>query len=78
MPKETFFNLNEEKQENVMRASINEFSKQGFEKGNIGDIAKAAGVSRAACISTLKIKENCFYIPLSGLLKWYQKNIKNI
>jgi AcrR family transcriptional regulator len=77
MPKETFFNLNEEKQESVMRAAINEFSKQGFEKGNIGDIAKSAGVSKGSMYQYFENKKELFLYSvrwtLDLLTKKYQK-----
>ncbi len=60
MPKETFFNLNEEKQEKVMRAAISEFIKHGFEKGNIGDIAKNAGVAKGSMYQYFENKRELF------------------
>lgn len=60
MPKETFFNLSEEKQENVMRAAISEFVKHGFEKGNIGDIAKKAGVAKGSMYQYFENKKELF------------------
>ncbi|MCX7747797.1 MAG: TetR/AcrR family transcriptional regulator [Clostridia bacterium] len=60
MPKETFFNLNEEKQEKVMRAAISEFLKHGFEKGNIGDIAKNAGVAKGSMYQYFENKKELF------------------
>jgi AcrR family transcriptional regulator len=60
MPKETFFNLNEEKQEKVMRSAISEFLKHGFEKGNIGDIAKNAGVAKGSIYQYFENKRELF------------------
>ncbi len=60
MPKETFFNLNEEKQHKVMRSAINEFLKNGFEKGNIGDIAKNAGVAKGSMYQYFASKKELF------------------
>jgi len=60
MPKETFFNLNEEKQEKVMRSAISEFSMHGFEKGNIGDIAKSAGVAKGSMYQYFENKSELF------------------
>lgn len=60
MPKETFFNLSEEKQEKVMRATISEFSMHGFEKGNIGDIAKNAGVAKGSMYQYFENKKELF------------------
>lgn len=77
MPKETFFNLSEEKQENVMRAAINEFSKHGFEKGKIGDIAKSAGVAKGSMYQYFENKRELFLHSvrwsLELLMKKYQK-----
>lgn len=60
MPKETFFNLNEEKQEKVVRSAISEFLKHGFEKGNIGDIAKSAGVAKGSMYQYFENKRELF------------------
>ena len=60
MPKETFFNLSEEKQESVMRSAINEFSKHGFERGNVGDIAKNAGVAKGSMYQYFENKRELF------------------
>lgn len=60
MPKETFFNLDEEKQEKVMRAAISQFMKNGFEKGNIGEIAKSAGVAKGSIYQYFENKKELF------------------
>lgn len=60
VPKDTFFNLNEEKQERVMRSAISEFLANGFEKGNIGDIAKNAGVAKGSIYQYFQNKNELF------------------
>jgi AcrR family transcriptional regulator len=60
VPKETFFNLNEEKQEKVIRAAINEFLNKGFEKGNIGEIARNAGVAKGSMYQYFEDKKELF------------------
>lgn len=60
MPKETFFNLPEDKQEKIMRAAINEFIHNGFEKGNVGDIAKSAGVAKGSMYQYFEDKRELF------------------
>lgn len=60
MPKETFNNLTPEKQEKVMRAAISEFIRQGFEKGNIGNIAKNAGVAKGSMYQYFENKKELF------------------
>jgi AcrR family transcriptional regulator len=66
MPKETFFNLNEEKQEKIMRASISEFSRYGFEKGNIGSIAGSAGVAKGSMYQYFQNKRELFLYSVIG------------
>jgi AcrR family transcriptional regulator len=60
MPKETFFNLDEEKKERIMRAAISEFCVHGFEKGNIGNAAKNAGVSKGSMYQYFENKKELF------------------
>lgn len=60
MPKDTFLNLPSEKQEKIMRASINEFTRHGFEKGNIGEIAKEAGVAKGSMYQYFENKRELF------------------
>lgn len=79
MPKDTFFNLNEEKQENVMRTAIHEFSSQGFEKGNIGVIARNAGVAKGSMYQYFENKHELFLYcvkwAIELLMKKYSKHI---
>ena len=60
MPKETFLNLPSEKQEKIMRVSIKEFLCNGFEKGNIGAIAKNAGVAKGSMYQYFENKKELF------------------
>lgn len=48
MPKDTLLNLEEEKRNKIIEAAIKEFSQKGYEKGNVGSIAKNAGVSKGS------------------------------
>lgn len=79
MPKDTFFNLNEEKKEKVMRSAISEFMRNGFEKGNIGDIAKNAGVAKGSMYQYFENKKELFLYSVQWatelLLKLYYKSI---
>lgn len=69
MPKDTFFNLSPEKQEKVMRAAISEFVNRGFEKGNIGDIAKSAGVSKGSMYQYFENKKELFLYSVNWALE---------
>lgn len=48
MPKETFINLSQEKQEKIIMEAIKEFAYKGFGNGNIGQIAKNAGIAKGS------------------------------
>lgn len=79
MPKETFLNLGEEKQENVMRAAISKFSSLGYEKSNMGDIAKTAGVAKGSMYQYFENKKELFLYSIQWcidlLMKKYNKFI---
>lgn len=79
VPRETFFNLNEEKQENIMRAAIKEFINNGFEKGNVGNIAKSAAVAKGSMYQYFDDKKELFQFAVKWsielLIKKYNKYI---
>ncbi|MEL7610290.1 MAG: TetR/AcrR family transcriptional regulator [Bacillota bacterium] len=60
MPKDTFFNLSDEKREKVMRAAVSEFLKHGFEKGNVGAISKNAGIAKGSLYQYFENKKELF------------------
>ena len=60
MAKETFLNLPLEKQDHILRESIKEFAKKGYHNGNIGIIAKNAGVSKGSVYQYFENKEELY------------------
>ena len=60
MPKDTFLNLPEDKQQKIFKEAINEFADKGYEKGNIGQIAKRAGVSKGSMYQYFEDKKELF------------------
>lgn len=78
MPKDTFFNLNKDKQEKVVRSAISEFLKKGFEKGNIGNIAKSAGVAKGSIYQYFESKKELFLYSVHWAVDLFiQKYSKN-
>lgn len=79
MPKETFLNLSDEKQENIMRAAISRFSTLGYEKSNMGDISKTAGVAKGSMYQYFENKKELFLYSIQWcidlLMKKYNKYI---
>lgn len=60
MPKDTFFNLNEEKRIKVLKSAVSEFLDKGYEKGNIETIAKNAGVAKGSMYQYFENKQELF------------------
>lgn len=79
MPKDTFLNLSQEKQEKVIRSAISEFLKHGFEKANVGVIAKQAGVAKGSIYQYFENKKELFLYAVNWSMKLlmnkYQKNV---
>ncbi|HEX2945823.1 MAG TPA: TetR/AcrR family transcriptional regulator [Clostridia bacterium] len=79
MPKDTFFNLSGEKQEKVIRSAISEFLKHGFEKANVGIIAKQAGVAKGSIYQYFDNKKELFLHSVNWSMKLlmnkYQNNV---
>ena len=48
MPKETFFNLDEEKKKRIIEASLNEFSERSFNEAKLSRIIKASKIPRGS------------------------------
>ncbi len=69
MPKETFLNLLDEKQEKVMRAAISEFIEHGFEQAKIGTIAKNAGVAKGSMYQYFENKKELFLFSVEWSIK---------
>lgn len=70
MPKETFFNLKEEKQEKVMRTAINEFLSCGYEGANVGKIAKRASVAKGSMYQYFENKKELFLFSVQWATKY--------
>lgn len=76
MPKDTFLNLSTEKQEKVMRSAISEFLMHGFEKGNIGNIAKNAGVAKGSMYQYFENKRELFLFSVQWSMKLLMEKSK--
>lgn len=77
MPKDTFYNLDEEKQNKVIRSAISEFLKHGFEKGNVGTIAKSAGVAKGSIYQYFENKKELFMFSVHWSLDLFIRKYDN-
>ncbi len=60
MPKQTFFNLNENKQEKIINAAIEEFALNSFEKATIDNIVKKACIPKGSFYQYFENKEDVY------------------
>jgi AcrR family transcriptional regulator len=60
MPKQTFFNLPEEKRATIMKAAMDEFAEVGFDLSSIQKIIKASGIPRGSFYQYFEDKGDLF------------------
>ena len=60
MPKDTFFNLPEEKRERIIEAAIDEFSAYPFHQARVTAIAEQAGIATGSCYQYFEDKKDLF------------------
>ncbi|HEX3077081.1 MAG TPA: TetR/AcrR family transcriptional regulator [Lachnospiraceae bacterium] len=60
MPKQTFFNLDLSKQQNIIYSSIQEFTGKGFVNGSIASISKEAVVSKGSLYQYFNDKKELY------------------
>ncbi|MBI9050331.1 MAG: TetR/AcrR family transcriptional regulator [Anaerolineaceae bacterium] len=71
MPKDTFFRLDENKQERVMRSAVDEFQKNGFEHAKVGNIAKKAGIAKGSIYQYFEDKIDFFQYTVLWAHKYF-------
>ncbi|WP_026477448.1 TetR/AcrR family transcriptional regulator [Alkaliphilus transvaalensis] len=60
MPKNTYFNLQENKRNLILEVSIDEFSRQGYENASISNIVKNAGIAKGSFYQYFEDKKDLF------------------
>ncbi len=53
MPKQTFYNLSEDKRKTLENVAIDEFADNGFDKASINTIVEKSGISKGEFLSIL-------------------------
>lgn len=61
MPKQTFFNLSTQKQETLIQAAKNEFSRVPLNEASIANIVKSAQIPRGSFYQYFEDKEDAFF-----------------
>lgn len=75
MPKRTFIRLDDEKQERIMRAAIQEFHTRGFEQAKIEAIAQNAGVAKGSIYQYFEDKKELFLYSVTWSIEHFMKMI---
>jgi AcrR family transcriptional regulator len=65
MPKQTFFNLPEEKRETIVKAAIDEFASYGLENASTNRIVKNSGIAKGSFYQYFEDKQDLFMYLLS-------------
>lgn len=60
MPKDTFFNLNEEKKQKIIGAAINQFAELHYSKVTINGIVQAAGIAKGSFYQYFENKDDLY------------------
>ena len=66
MPKQTFFNLPEDKKETLINAAMKEFSRVPLFEASISNIIKDAGIPRGSFYQYFEDKEDVFFYLLNA------------
>jgi AcrR family transcriptional regulator len=67
MPKQTFFNLPEEKRETIVNAAIDEFAQYGLENASTTRIVKNSGIAKGSFYQYFEDKQDVFMYMLSDI-----------
>jgi AcrR family transcriptional regulator len=60
MPKQTFFNLPQEKRETIMNAAVEEFAEYGLENASTNRIVKNSGIAKGSFYQYFEDKQDVF------------------
>jgi len=67
MPKETFFNLPEEKRQRILTAAIDEFAANSFHNAGVNRIVDGAGIAKGSFYQYFEDKEDLFRYLLEAI-----------
>jgi AcrR family transcriptional regulator len=67
MPKQTFFHLSKDKQDTLIHAAKQEFSRAPLHEASIANIIKSAGIPRGSFYQYFEDKDDLFYYLLTQL-----------
>ena len=75
MPKDTFYNLSDDKKRKIFDAAVQEFSTRRFSEASINQIVKIAGIPRGSFYQYFNDKEDIYLYMFSEIKKEKQEII---
>ena len=75
MPKRTFFRLDEDKRERVIRSAIEEFRVNGYENAKIGTIAKNANIANGSIYQYFNDKRELFMYCVNWTIENFMREL---
>jgi len=78
MPKRTFFRLDEDKRERVIRKAIDEFRANGFENAKIGTIAQNASIANGSIYQYFEDKKELFLYCVNWTVENFIREIERL
>lgn len=78
LPKQTFFNLPDEKRNNLIQAATKEFSRVPLNEASISNIVKNACIPRGSFYQYFEDKEDAFYYLLEQKMEVHQEDFSMI
>jgi AcrR family transcriptional regulator len=76
MPKDTFYNLDPDKQKRIFAAAVQEFSQRRFSEASINQIVKNAGISRGSFYQYFINKEDIYLYMITGISREKMERFK--
>lgn len=78
LPRQTFSNLAAKKQNAIIAAAVEEFSRQGYQKASINSMVKAASISKGSIYQYFNNKEALFYFVFDKFTYLVKKTVKEV
>jgi AcrR family transcriptional regulator len=78
MPKQTFYNLPQEKRDSIINAAVEEFAEFGLENASTNRIVKNSGIAKGSFYQYFEDKQDVFLYMLDVIEKMETEYFKNI
>ncbi len=77
-PKQTFFNLPEDKQQRVLQAAVQEFSEQGYQRASINTMVSRLNIAKGSIYQYFDSKKGLFLFIFNQAISVVRKMLKHV